>query len=230
MASIPLSDGTVAVDDGSTPDVLTFNSLFVPDPQFTVIKDIFSPVKLIDVKIGGTWVALEELGIADLVLEVSLTDSTKAKEKVGKISFFDPDGALTESEIISEGVELRIGLGFLGDVRNFGTWALEEVSPQLGEDSLTIQCGLKPKSVFWMMKSAPASSCRRERCLAASHFFRAWAWRTSGCSKRATTKSMISSPVGIQKTPCSLNAKTSAFWPSSFLTSAMDRNSSICSS
>jgi len=155
VASIPLSDGTVAVDDGSTPDVLTFNSLFVPDPQFTVIKDIFSPVKLIDVKIGGSWVTMEDLGIADLVLEVSLTDSTKAKEKDGKITFFDPDGALTESEIISEGVELRIGLGFLGDVRNFGTWALEEVSPQLGEDSLTIQCGLKPKSVFMDKTDTP---------------------------------------------------------------------------
>ena len=143
-----MAETVVANGAGEKPEVRTFNALGVPDGQFRLVKDVHTPIKFLDFKVGTEWVTAEELDVGGLIVSVSITDADKSKDQSGQIDFWDPDGSLIESELISEGVEVRIGMGFLGNVRDFGSWLIETVDPSIGDDALTLSCKLKSKAAF----------------------------------------------------------------------------------
>jgi len=135
-------------DTGENPEMENFNALGTPDEEFTVIKDVNSPICFLDLKLDGEWVPMEEIGIRRLVTEVEINDCTDCKKKEGQLNFYDPDGSLIESELLSEGLELRIGMGFLGDVRNFGSWVVNEVNPIIGPTDFRLEMKLQCLSCF----------------------------------------------------------------------------------
>lgn len=130
-----------------TPDISTLYELGTPDPSIRPVRDINSPVRFISVLGEKIWTPFEEIGLSELVSTVEITENIKKKDSSGKIEFFDPDGSLTESELLSEGTAFSISLGFVGDVIDFGTWVTQEINSEFTDTGLKLVLNLQSQFV-----------------------------------------------------------------------------------
>jgi len=146
----------VVEDNAETPEVETFNALGVKDGEFKPIKDVYSPICFLDVRLDCEWVPFEDIGIRKFVQSVEINDCLECEERTGSIRMYDPDGSLIESELLSEGLEIRIGMGFLGDVRNFGSWVIKEVNPKIGPGELGLDISIQCLACFMDRNCEPA--------------------------------------------------------------------------
>jgi len=122
--------------------------LEVPDPEFSALKDVHSPVKFLSVLASKSEsVFFEDMGIADLVGELSITEASKSKDSSGSIRLYDPDGSLIESEILSEGTGIKVSMGFIGSVEDFGTWVVQETVDDIGDGGLELALNLQTSFV-----------------------------------------------------------------------------------
>lgn len=113
---------------------------FDPKAKF----DRRSPVRAILFKDPKTNVSydLGALNASLLVKSVEVIESDKSKDSAATIVLHDPNGMLTSSGIIKEGVLFRVWLGYVYFVEDFGEWVAKEVNctfPSTEDQTLTIK-------------------------------------------------------------------------------------------